>query len=242
METKVDEIAGGIYRLSTFLPEVGPTGFTFNQFVVDADEPLMFHTGPRQFFPLISEAVGRIMPVENLRWITFGHVESDESGAMNEWLAAAPQSQVAHGALGCEVSVNDLADRPPRPLADGEVIDLGGKRVRQLTTPHVPHNWESQVFYEETTGTLLCGDVGSQLGNGPAVTDDDIVAGAIEAEEMFQSSSITAATAPTIRRMADLEPKTLAIMHGSSFSGDGAGTLRAIADYYEHRLQDAVRG
>ena len=240
METKVDEIAGGIYRLSTFIPEVGPTGFTFNQFVVDADEPLLFHTGPRQMFPLVSEAVGRIMPVERLRWITFGHVESDESGAMNQWLAASPQSQVAHGALGCDVSVNDLADRPPRPLADGEVIDLGGKRVRQLTTPHVPHNWESQVFYEETTGTLLCGDVGSQLGNGPAVTDDDIVGGAIEAEEMFQSSSIGPGTAPTIRRMADLEPTTLAIMHGSSFSGDGATVLRALADYYERRLQDAV--
>jgi flavorubredoxin len=239
-QTRIDEISDKIYRLSTFVPEVGPTGFTFNQFLVDADDPLLFHTGPRGMFPLVSDAVGRIMPVDRLRWITFGHVESDESGAMNEWLAAAPRAEVAHGALGCMVSINDLADRPPRMLDDGEVIDLGGKRVRQLTTPHVPHNWESQVFFEETTGTLLCGDVGSQLGDGPAVTTDDVVEAADAAEDLFQSSSINAATAPTIRRMAALEPTTLAIMHGSSFSGDGGAVLRAIADSYERRLQQSM--
>ena len=239
-QTTVEEINDGIYRLSTFLPDIGPTGFTFNQFVIDAEDPLLFHCGPRQMFPLVSEAASRVMPLDKLRWITFGHVESDESGSMNEWLAAAPRAEIAHGELGCMVSISDMADRPPRPLADGEVIDLGGKRVRQLTTPHVPHNWEAQCFYEETTNTLLCGDVGSQLGNGPAVTTDDIVEGADAAEDMFQSSSITAATAPTIRRMAALEPTTLAIMHGSSFSGDGGAVLRAIADSYERRLQQSM--
>lgn len=240
METKVDEIAGGIYRLSTLVPEVAPGGFSFNQFLIDADEPLLFHCGPRQMFPLVSEAVAHIMPVERLRWITFGHVESDESGSMNEWLAAAPHAEVAHGEIGCLVSLNDLADRPPRMLADGEVLDLGGKRVRHLDTPHVPHNWEARVLYEETTNTLLSGDIGSQIGDGPAITTDDIVEAADQAEDMFQASSITAAAAPTIRRLAALEPTTLAIMHGSSYSGDGGAVLRTLADSYERRLQDAI--
>src|SRR3954471_22350456 len=139
MDTTVTEIADGIYGLSPWGPEVAPpAGFAFNQFLVVADEPLLFHTGPRAMFPLVSEAVSRIVPVESVRWITFGHVESDECGSMNQWLAAAPQSQVAHGALGCAVQLNDLADRAPRPLANGEVIDLGGKRIRQIDTPHVP--------------------------------------------------------------------------------------------------------
>ena len=118
-------------------------------------------------FPLVAEAVATVLPVESLRWITFGHVEADECGSMNMWLAAAPDSQVAHGALGCDVSLNDLCDRPPRPLAEGEVIDLGGKRVRQISTPHVPHGWEAQVLFEETTGTLLCGDLFTQVGARP---------------------------------------------------------------------------
>ena len=139
MDTKIDEIADGIYRLSTFLPEFAPpAGFTMNQFLIAADEPLLFHTGPRGMFPLVAEAVATIVPVESVRWITFGHVEADECGSMNLWLAAAPASQVAHGALGCEVSLDDMCDRPPVPLSDGEVIELGGKRVRHIDTPHVP--------------------------------------------------------------------------------------------------------
>src|SRR5436305_15301052 len=126
MRTDVTEIADGIYRLSTFVPEIGPTGFTFNQFLVDADEPLVFHTGPRGMFPLVSEAIATVLPFERLRWITFGHLESDECGAMNEFLAAAPDAQVAHTAIGCMVSIDDLADRAPRPLGPDEVLDLGG--------------------------------------------------------------------------------------------------------------------
>ena len=122
-------------------------------------------------FPLVSEAVSRIVPVDALRWITFGHVESDECGSMNELLAAAPRAEVAHGGLGCMVSLNDMADRPPRPLADGEVIDLGGKRVRHIDTPHVPHGWEARVLYEETTGTLLCGDLFTHLGQTRSAHD-----------------------------------------------------------------------
>ncbi len=191
METQVDEIADGIYRLSTFMPEVAPpAGFTMNQFLVAADEPLLFHTGPRGLFPLVAEAVATIVPVESVRWITFGHLEADECGSMNLWLAAAPASQVAHGALGCEVSLDDMCDRPPLPLADGEIIDLGGKRVRHIDTPHVPHGWEARVLFEETTGTLLCGDLFSHLGGGVAVTEDDLVERAMVAEEMFRPSSL----------------------------------------------------
>jgi flavorubredoxin len=234
METKVDEIAAGIYRLSTWIPDVAPpAGFTFNQFLIDADQPLLFHTGPRAMFPLVSEAVARILPVERLRWITFGHVEADECGSMNQWLAAAPGAEVAHGALGCMVSLNDMADRPPRPLADGEVLDLGGKRVRHLDTPHVPHAWEARLLYEETTGTLLCGDLFTRIGDGPAVTTDDIVAPAMEAEAMFRSTCLAPDTSAVMRRLAGLAPTTLALMHGSSFSGDGGAVLNQLADAYE---------
>src|SRR5262249_52994939 len=140
METRISEITDGIYRLSTFVPEIAaPAGFAFNQFLVLADEPLLFHTGLRKMFPLIRSAVSRLIPPERLRWIAFGHYEADECGAMNEWLAVAPQAQVAHGHTGCLVSLNDMADRAPRLLADGETIDLGGKRVRYIDTPHTPH-------------------------------------------------------------------------------------------------------
>ena len=180
METTITEIADDIYRLSTWVPDVAPpAGFTFNQFLVAADEPLLFHTGHRRMFPLVSDAVSRVLPVEDVRWITFGHVEADECGSMNEWLAAAPRSEVAHGALGCMVSLDDLCDRPPRPLADGEVLDLGGKRVRHIDTPHVPHGWEARVLFEETTGTLFCGDLFTHLGNGDPLTTADIVDPAI---------------------------------------------------------------
>ncbi|HEX2577732.1 MAG TPA: MBL fold metallo-hydrolase [Aquihabitans sp.] len=234
METKVDEIADGIYRLSTWVAEVAPpAGFGFNQFLVDADEPLLFHTGMRILFPQVTEAIGRIRPVEDLRWITFGHVEADECGAMNELLAAAPNAQVAHGVTGCLVSINDMCDRPPRMLEDGEVLDLGGKRVRHIDTPHVPHGWEARVLYEETTGTLLCGDLFSHLGDGPALTTESLVGPAMEAEAMFRSSALAPSTTAVMHQLADLEPRVLAVMHGSSFTGDGAGELRALAAAYE---------
>ena len=236
METKVDEIADRIFRLSTFVPDIGPTGFTFNQFLVDADEPLLFHTGPRGMFPLVSQAISTVRPVEQLRWITFGHVEADECGAMNLFLAAAPNAKVAHNALGCMVSINDMADRPPEPIGADDVYDLGGKRVRNIDTPHVPHAWEAHILYEETTGTLLCGDLFSQLGNGPAITGDDIVEGAGHAEDVFGASCLTPNTGPTIRSLAALEPRRLAVMHGSSFEGDCGKALLALADDYDRRL------
>jgi flavorubredoxin len=240
MQPEVDEIADGIYRIATFVPQVGPTGFTFNQFLVRGEEPLLFHTGQRGAFPLVAEAVASVVPVESLRWITFGHVEADECGSMNMWLAAAPHSTVAHGALGCDISLNDLCDRPPRALAEGEVIDIGGKRLRQISTPHVPHGWEAQVLFEEVTGTLLCGDLLTHVGNPPALTGDDVVGPAVEAEGMFRATALTPSTGPTIRALADLEPTTLAIMHGSSFRGDGGAALRELAGAYEGLVHEVA--
>ena len=241
METTVHEIADGVYRLSTYVPDVSPAGFTFNQFLLDGDEPLLFHCGLRGLFPLVSEAVARVLPVERLRWITFGHVEADECGAMNQWLAAAPSSQVAHGGLGCAISINDMANRPPRPLAEGEVLDIGGHRLRQISTPHVPHAWEAQVLFDESTGTLLCGDLFTQVGGGAAlVHDTDMISPALEAEDMFHDTCLTPSTAPTMRSLAELNPRTLALMHGPSFAGDCGGALRDLADAYAARLSLAT--
>jgi flavorubredoxin len=234
--TTVDEIAPNIYRLSNLVNEIGPTGFTFNQFLIDDEEPLLFHTGHRSMFPDVREAIEQVMPFDRLRWITFGHVESDECGAMNNMLAVAPLAQVAHGALGCLVSIAEMADRPPVPLTDGQVIELGAKRVRHIDTPHLPHGWEARVLFEETTGTLLCGDLFTHLGNGPAVTDTDIVGPASEAEDAFGYSCLAPNTAIMIEQLAQLEPSTLALMHGSSFNGDCATALRDLAGTYRVRM------
>ena len=220
MTTTTHEIADGVYRISTCVPDAAPGGFTFNQYLLDGDEPLLFHTGPRALFPAVSEAVGRVLPVERLRWITFGHVEADECGAMNLWLAAAPRAEVAHGALGCAVSVADLAD-------------TGGHELTVIATPHVPHGWEAQVLFDRTTATLFCGDLLSQTGDPPALVHDrDVVSPALEAENVFHATCLTATTAPMVSALAELEPRTLAIMHGPAYAGDCVGALRGLADGY----------
>jgi flavorubredoxin len=240
MDTRIDEIADGIFRLSTFVPDIGPTGFTFNQFVINDDEPLLFHTGPKAMFPLVSSAIETITPLTGLRWITFGHLEADECGAMNLFLSAAPHAEIAHGALGCMVSLNDLADRPPVALADGQQLALGAHTVTHFDTPHVPHAWEARVLYEQSTRTLLCGDLGTQLGDPAALTTDDIVEAAGQAEDLFGATCLTPQTAPTIRKVAELESTTLAPMHGSSYHGDTKTALHALADDYDARLHAAA--
>jgi len=241
METRIDEIEDRIYRISTFVPEVAePSGFTFNQFLLDAEEPLLFHTGMKQLFAAVSEAATKVMPLKRLRWIAFGHIEADECGAMNEFLAAAPHAQVVSGVAACELSVRDMCARPPRPVVNGEVLDIGGKmlrrQVRQINTPHVPHNWEAQVMFEEATETLLCGDLFTHVGRGSPVTGDDLVERALETEAGFRYTSCLTAAVATLRSLAELSPRTLAIMHGSSFRGDGANALKTLAEGYESRF------
>ena len=237
METRVDEIAERIYRLSTFLPAVGPKGLTFNQFLVDADEPLLFHCGQRALYPAVSTAAARVMDPRRLRWITFSHVEADECGALAEWLDAAPSATVAHGAIGCAIWLNDQSPRPPRALANDEVLDLGGRRVRRLDTPHVPHCWDAGLLYEETTGTLFTSDLFTHVGDPAAVTGGDIMGPATAAEQQFGFTGVTPATGATIRRLAGLAPRTLAVMHGSSFSGAAAPLLESLAGFYDELLQ-----
>lgn len=239
MQTSTAEIADGIFRISTFVPEMTPAGFTFNQFLVRAEQPLLYHTGPRAMFPAVSQAVAALVPLADLRWIAFGHVEADECGSVNEWLAAAPRAVVAHGEIGVMVSLNDLCDRPPRALKDGEVLDLGGKRVRHLDTPHVPHNWEARVLFEENTRTLFAGDLFTHLGNGAPVTESDILPLAQSGEEAFRASCYTPGSGAAIRRLAKLRPATLALMHGSSYRGDGAKALNGLADLYDGWLNAA---
>jgi flavorubredoxin len=234
METRVDEIADKIYRLSTFIPDIG---LTFNQFLVDADEPLLFHCGQRFLFPAISAAVGRVIPVDKMRWITFSHVESDECGSMNEWLGAAPNATAAHGRTGCNIWLNDTAIRPPRALGDGEVLDLGGKKVRRIDTPHLPHCWDAGLIYEETTGTLFCSDLFTHGGDGPALTDGDILEPAIGLERRLAFTPVTTKTAPMVRKLAALGARKLAVMHGSSYSGDVGSVLEGLAGFYDEQLK-----
>lgn len=234
MQTTIHETAEGVYRLSTLVPDAAPGGFSFNQYLVDGDEPLIFHTGPRQMFPLVAAAVGKVIDIARLRWVSFGHVEADECGSMNQWLAAAPSAEVTFNSLGCLVSLNDLCDRPPVARDDGATFDIGGHEITAITTPHVPHGWEAQVLFDRTTRTLFCGDLFTQVGESPALVHDiDMIGPAIAAEELFRATSLTAATAPTLRRLADLEPRTLALMHGPAFAGDCVSALNDLADSYE---------
>jgi flavorubredoxin len=231
METKVDEIAPDIFRLSTLIAEAAPDGFTFNQFLIRDEQPFLFHTGMRQIYPLVSAALQTLIPLETLRWIGFGHIEADECGAMNLLLADAPHAEVVHGPLACLVSINDLADRPPHMVGD-EPLDLGAHRMQFISTSHVPHNWESGLWHEQTTHTLLAGDLFAHTGDPAALTDGDIIGPALAAEQLFQSTSMSANLEPTLHQLADLEPQTLAMMHGGSFHGDGGTQLRTLAAAY----------
>jgi len=228
--TNVFEVADGIYRINT--PVIIPGGdFSFNQYLIVDDEPLLFHTGPRKLFPLVREAVASIMPVERLRYIGFSHVEADECGSLNEWLAVAPQAVPVCGAVAAMVSIEDLADRPPRALADGEVLSLGTHRVRWFDTPHLPHAWECGLLNEETTHTLLCGDLFSQGGSDlPACTEADILGPSEDFRHELDYFSHTPHARAMLERLAATQPTTLACMHGSAWRGDGAKLLRALAD------------
>jgi flavorubredoxin len=230
--TNVHEIADGLYRINTPVTiEGGPGGFSFNQYLIVDDEPLIFHTGPRKMFPLVREAVASVVPVERLRYIAFSHVEADECGSLNEWLAVAPHSSPLCGTVAAMVSISDLADRPPRPLADGETLSLGKHLVRWFDTPHLPHSWECGYLMEESTRTLLCGDLFTQGGaDNPAVTESDILGPSEAFRRQMDYFSHTKNAGEMLERLASAAPITLACMHGSAWRGDGAALLRALSD------------
>jgi flavorubredoxin len=235
METRIDPIvADHIWRISTYVPEGPPGGVTFNQFVLVADEPLLVHTGMRRQFAAVRDAVASIVPLERLRWISSCHASRpDEYGSLAEWMDVAPDSVVAHGHAGCFLCLDDVSPRPPHGLADGACLDLGGLEVQWFDTPHVPGPWEAGVLFERTTRTLFCGDLFATTGRVPVTTADDIVEPAIAHDQLMHGHAITPNTGPTLRRLAELEPARLALMHGPTFVGDGAEALRRLAGYFD---------
>ncbi|MGH7840055.1 MAG: MBL fold metallo-hydrolase [Candidatus Binataceae bacterium] len=230
--TSVNEIADGIYPISTPVsPDLFPGGFTFNQYLIVDEAPLLFHTGLRKLFPLVREAVASVIAVERLRYISFSHVEADECGALNDWLAAAPNALPLCGRLAASVSIEDLADRMPREMADREILSLGSHQVQWLDSPHTPHAWECGFLMEQQTRTLLCGDLFTQSGDKHAPLTESDVFGPSEAfRKRMDYFSHAPNSGALIERLAACEPATLACMHGSAWRGDGAGLLRRLAD------------
>jgi flavorubredoxin len=229
--TNVHEVSDGIYRINTPVVFDNGNSFSFNQYLITDDKPLLFHTGPRKMFPLVREAVASVIPVERLHYIGFSHVEADECGSLNEWLAVAPQSIPLCGTVAAMVSIEDLADRSPRALADGEVVSLGKHRVRWFDAPHMPHAWDCGFLSEALTRTFLCGDLFTQGGADlPPITESDILGPSEAFRDRMDYFSYTKNTRVMLERLASTEPATLACMHGSAWSGDGAKLLKALAD------------
>lgn len=233
----ITEVGAGVYRISTYVSDGPPGGITFNQVLVLGDEPLLFHTGTRRLFPTVREAVETVIDPRTIRWISSGHASRpDEYGALAEWEETAPRAQPTHGKIGCFLCLSEMSHRPLRPLADGEVLDLGSHRLRWYDTPHVPGPWEAGVLFDEITKTLFCGDLFCRTGQTEPTTTDDIAEAAIEHDQLMHGHAYTPDTGPTLRRLADLAPRRLALMHGPTFCGDGAVQLIALADYFESRL------
>ena len=227
--TRVDEVADGVYRICTPLAVI-PGGFTLNSYLLAAEEPLLFHTGFRKLFPITLEAVKKVMPVEKLRWIGGSHFESDEYGALNDFLTAAPQATAFGSELGVLTSLNDYADRPARALADGEEFSIGSRRMKWIYTPHVPHGWDCGVLFDVSTQTLLCGDLFTQAGaNPPPVTESEILTASEGMRGMLDYYAHGTSTSAILERLASLNPSLLACQHGSAYRGDGAALLRELA-------------
>lgn len=228
----IEEVAPDLFRVSTYVPEIN---LQFNQFLIRDDEPLLFHTGMRGLFPIVREEVARVIDPSLIRWIGFSHFESDECGALNDWLEIAPQAKAVCSFVGALVSVNDFAARPAHAMTDGQVLSTGRYRFRFLHTPHVPHCWEAGMMFEETQGTLLCSDLFTHQGDVESRTSSDVVgrfkAGLIGDQQgpFANAYPYTAQTGETLRRVAALNPRTLAIMHGSTFIGDGKQALEDLA-------------
>jgi flavorubredoxin len=239
MKCEVSEIAADVYRLSTFHPDYG---IQFNQFIIKDEEPFLMHTGFKKSFPVTLDGVKTILDPQKLRWIGFSHFESDECGALNEWLNVAPQAQAVCSFVGAVVTVDDFADRPSRPLNNDEVLEIGRRRLRFLATPHVPHGWDAGMFFEEVDQTLLCSDLFFQPGQQEPLIETGVVERARESiitglqGPLAKDMPYTPDTEKTLRRLAELKPQTLAIMHGSSYRGDGQKALNELTEVIKELL------
>lgn len=239
MESNIMEIAPDIYRISTFHPDFG---IQFNQFLIKDDEPFIMHTGMKKMFPVTREAIASLIEPAKLRWIGFSHFESDECGALNELLNIAPNAQAVCSFVGAMVTVNDFADRPARALADNEVFAIGSHRLKFLATPHLPHGWDAGLFFEERDKTLLCSDLFFHPGDPEPLTESDVVGRASTsitegmAGPLANDMPYTPYTDATLHRLADLEPRTLALMHGTSFRGDGRRAILDLAGIIQEKL------
>jgi flavorubredoxin len=228
--TNIAEIAEGIYRINTPLSLPGEVGFSFNQYLIVDDAPMLFHTGMRRLFPLVSEAVRAVLPVERLRYLGLSHFEADECGALNEFLAVAPDAVPVCGQVAALVSVGDFADRAPHALADGAELPLGRHTLRWFDTPHVPHAWECGLMLDVTTRTFFCGDLFTQGGRGDvALTESDILGPSETFRQPMDYYAHAPHTQATLERLAREAPTTLACMHGSAWRGDGTKLLRELA-------------
>jgi flavorubredoxin len=228
--TRVDEVAPAVYRIATPVT-ILPGGFSFNQYLLKDDEPLLFHTGPRRMFPLVREAIAAVMPVERLRYVAFSHFEADECGSLNDFLAVAPQAEPVCSQTAAMVSVNDVSDRPARALADGETLELGRTRVRWLDAPHLPHGWECGYLFEEKDGTLFCGDLFTQPGAEHApLTTGDILGPSEAMRSAMDYYAHAKDTRGLFGKLAATRPRTLACMHGSAWSGEGERLIRELAE------------
>jgi len=237
---QIDEIARDVYRISIHVPQFD---LQFNHFLVKDDEPLLFHTGMRQMFPDMWEAVGQLIDPTTLRWVSWSHFEVDECGALNEWLARALNARPACGQVGAMVNITDYATRPPLALAPGDVLTTGHHRFRWVPTPHLPHGWDAGMLFEEQDHVLFCSDLFHQLGQREALTRADVVGRYEEAIAMMQAHPVlmdympfTPQTRQRLETLARLEPRLLAAMHGSAYEGDGAAALRAAGDVMEQLL------
>ena len=243
---RIDEIAPDTFRISLYVEQFD---LQFNHFLVRDEEPLLFHTGMRRMFPEVREAVAQLIDPASLRWISWSHFEVDECGALNEWLAAAPQAQAACGELGANVNMQDFAVRPPRALKPGDILNTGRHRFRWIPTPHLPHGWDAGVLFDETNRVLFCSDLFHQLGELEPITRSDVVGRWDQAIATYQNHPVlmdyvpfTPQTRRHMEKLAALDPRTLAAMHGSTFVGDGARAFRAAADVLERRLGPVLAG
>lgn len=231
--TTITEVAPDLFRITTF---VQPINLQFSQFLVRDEQPLLFHTGPRALFPAVKDAVMSLIDLRELRWIGFSHFEADECGTLPEWQTLAPQSEAVCSVVGKLVSVDDcLSLRPAKGMTDGEVLQTGRYRFQFVSTPHVPHCWEAGLLFEETHRTLLCSDLFHQIGDVESTTQSDVIGRCRTALVEYQQGPFAnympycTLTDPTLKRLAALQPKTLATMHGSVYVGNGSQALHDLA-------------